>query len=91
MSTDNSAEYDERALALAKEDALNDIEAGVNRCDEDTVADTEALLFHVTGRKLHEFDEDEVEDLVIRLVEVYDEAYIDTYVSEQVAYGESDE
>lgn len=86
-----NAEYAVRALTLAKEDAFNDIEAGVNRCDEDTIADTETLVFHVTGRKLHEFDEDEVEELVIALVELYDEAYIDTYVSEQVAYGESDE
>ena len=40
---------------------------------EDTIADTEVLVFDITGKKLHEIDEEDI----IEIVEAFDESYID--------------
>lgn len=71
----------DKATKLGSEDALDDLVVGRDRRteDDDTIADTEALIEALTGRKLYEFDEDGDEDLVVRIVEAYDEAYIEAY------------
>lgn len=79
----NIVEYVERAKNRGVADAQSDIDQGINRCDEEVIADTEALVYAVTGKKLHEYEEDE-ENIVIAIVETYDEAYIDTYVNEVI-------
>lgn len=68
----------ERAKIQGIKEARDDIAAGRDRSDDDVIADTEALVFTVTGRKVHEFEEDDI----VALVEAHDEAYIETFVSE---------
>lgn len=67
----------EHAARMGKEQALEDLITGNDRTGDDVIADTEVLVFAITGEKLHEADEDDV----IEIVEAYEEAYIDTYMA----------
>lgn len=73
------SEYAARAAKKGTEAALEDIITGNDRSGEDVIADTEVLVFDITGKKLHELDE----DIIIEILEAHDEAYIDTYVAGQ--------
>lgn len=71
----------ERATQRGVADAQNDAVVGRDRTGEDVIADTEELVFSLTGKKLFELEDDD-DDFVVKLVEAYDEAYIETYMSE---------
>lgn len=73
----NITEYKIAAAKQGTEQALEDITVGNDRSGEDVIADTEVLVFSITGDKLHEADEEDV----IAIVEAFEEAYIDTYTS----------
>ena len=72
--------YVEVAEKLGREAALEDLTTGNDRSGEDVIADTEVLVWNITGKKLYEIEDDDNFD-VIELIEAYDEAYIDTYVA----------
>lgn len=65
------------AARIGREQAHEDLITGNDRTGDDVIADTEVLVFSITGEKLHEADEDDV----IEIVEAFEEAYIDTYMS----------
>ena len=70
-------DYVLRSKKKGNESALDDLVVGIDRSGEDTIADTEVLVFDITGKKLHEIDEEDI----IEIVEAFDESYIDTYVA----------
>lgn len=71
------SENAEHAARLGREAGLEDLITGNDRTGEDVIADTESLVHTILAVKLYEADEDEV----IEIVEAYEEAYIDTYMS----------
>lgn len=79
IQVSNIDEYVARAKQHGIDDAERELSEGLDRTGDDVIADTEELVHSITGKKLHEFEEDE--DLIILLVETYDEAYIDAFLS----------
>lgn len=71
------SENAEHAARLGREAGLEDLITGNDRTGEDVIADTESLVHTILAVKLYEADEDEV----IEIVEAYEEAYIDTYMT----------
>ena len=73
----DETEYIDSAARIGRETALEDLTTGNDRSGEDVIADTEVLVWNITGKKLHEVDE----DLIIEIIEAHDESYIETYVA----------